>query len=84
MSTPAQNTLSVQPLLTKIVRPPRPFPLYSPNLALRDFFLPWMKKVLKGKHFNDVEEMKQKMAEAQEDIKINAFKHCFEQWENTS
>ena len=40
-----------------------------------------MKKVLKGKHFASVEEVKQKMAEALKGIKIQEFKNCFEQWE---
>ena len=39
-----------------------------------------MKKVLKGKPFANVEEVKQKMAEALKDIKIDKFKNCFEQW----
>ena len=38
-----------------------------------------MKKVLKGKCFADVEEVKRKMAEALKHIKINKFKNCFEQ-----
>ena len=33
-----------------------------------------MKKVLKGKHFADVEEVKQKTAEALKGIKIDEFK----------
>ena len=36
----------------------------------------WMKNILKGKHFADVEEVKQKMAEALKGIKIYEFKHC--------
>ena len=40
-----------------------------------------MKKVLKGKHFADVEEVKQKTAEALKGTKINEFKNCLEQWE---
>ena len=62
---------------------PAPHPLYSPNLAPSDFFVClflWMIKVLKGKHFADVKEVKQKMAEALKGIKINKFKNCFEQW----
>ena len=40
-----------------------------------------MKKVLKGKCFADVEEVKQKMAEALlKGIKVHEFKNCFEQW----
>ena len=39
-----------------------------------------MEKVLKGKHFADVEELKQKMAEAFKDTNIDKFKNYFEQW----
>ena len=39
-----------------------------------------MKKVLKGKCFTDVEEVKPKMAEALKGVKIDEFKNCFEQW----
>ena len=54
---------------------------YLPNLAPSNFSLfPWMKKVLKGKHFADMEEAKQKTAEALKGIKIKEFKNCFEQW----
>ena len=59
-----------------------PYPSYLSDIVPRSLFLfPWMKKVLKGKHFADVEEVKQKMAEALEGIKIDRFKHCFEQQE---
>ena len=40
---------------------------------------PQRKKVLKGKYFADVENMKQKMAEALGGIKIDEFKNCSEQ-----
>ena len=54
---------------------PVPHPPYLPNLAPSDFFC-----FLKGKYFADVEEVKQKMAEALKDIKIDEFKDCSEQW----
>ena len=58
-----------------------PHPLYLPDLTQSDIFLfPQMKKVLKGKHFANVEEVKQKMTEALKGIKIDKFKNCFEQW----
>ena len=41
-----------------------------------------MKNVLKGKHFADMEEVKQKMAEELKGIKIDKFKNCFEQWKS--
>ena len=62
---------------------PMPHPFYSPDLTLSYVFSvsPDEKKnVLKGKHFADVEEVKQKMAEALKGIKSNEFKNCFEQW----
>ena len=55
-------------------------PPYSPDLIPSDFFkFPWMKKVLKGKRFADVEEVKQKTAEALKGIEINELKNCFKQ-----
>ena len=39
-----------------------------------------MKKALEGKHFADVEEVKQKTAEALKGIQTDKFKSCFEQW----
>ena len=43
---------------------------YSLNLTRSDFFfVSQMKKVLKGKHFVNMEEVKQKMAEALKGIK---------------
>ena len=61
MSAPAHTALSVQQFLTQNNMTPMPHPPYSPNLTLSDFILfPWMKKVLKGKHFAHEKEAKQK------------------------
>ena len=58
-----------------------PHLLYSRDLAPRDIFLVYPdEKVLKGKEFANVEEVKQKIAEALKSIKINEFKNCFEWW----
>ena len=38
-----------------------------------------MKKFIKEKYFTNVEEMKEKKAEALKGIKTNKFKNCFEQ-----
>ena len=73
--------LSVQQFLTKNSMTPVPHPPYSPELTRSDVFLfPQMKKVLKGKRFAIVEEVKQKMAGALKGTKIDEFKNCFEQW----
>ena len=57
-------------------------PPYSPGLApwVTYFLFPCMKKVLKAKHFADMEEVKQKMAEALKGIKKDELQKCFEQW----
>ena len=39
-------------------------------------------RVLKRKRFAEVEEVKQKMVETQNGIKINEFKNYFEEWKN--
>ena len=64
---------------------PIPHPPCSPDFYPRGFFLfLQIKKVLKGKNFADVEEVKQKTAEALKGIKTDEFKNCFEQWKNVS
>ena len=55
----AHTALSVQQFLTKNGMAPMAHPSYSPNLALQGFLFPRMKKVLRRKHFADVEEVKQ-------------------------
>ena len=62
---------------------PKPHLPYTPNLTSNDFFVivvSWMKNVLKGNCFANVEKVKQKMAEVLKSIKIDEFKNCFEQW----
>ena len=85
MSAPVQTTMSVQNFLTKNGIAPMPHPPYSPDHAPSNFLLiSPHKKVLKGKCFANVEEVKQKTAETVEGIKIDKFKHCFEQWKKVS
>jgi hypothetical protein len=56
-------------------------PPYSPDLAPCDFFLfPRMKKMLKGKRFAYVEEVKKKTTEALKCITLQEFQDCFEKW----
>ena len=61
-----------------------PYPPYSPDVVPSDLFLFLQinKKVLKGKRFANVEELKQKMADALKGIKTDKFKNCFEQWKS--
>jgi len=55
--------------MTQLLHPP-----YSPDLSVRLLFIPppRMKKVLKGKRFADVEEVKC--------ISLQEFQDCFEKW----
>jgi len=54
---------------------------YSPDLAPCDFFMfPRMKRDLKGKRFQNVEELREKMMEARKTITLQEFQNCFEQW----
>ena len=76
----AHAALSVQQFLIKHSMTSRPHPPYSPISPQVTFFVSLDEKVLKGKHFAEVEEVKQKMAEALKGIKINEFKNCFGQW----
>jgi len=56
-------------------------PPYSPDLATCDFFLfPRMKRDLKGKRFQNVEEVREKTTEALKAITLQEFQNCFEQW----
>ena len=61
---------------------PMPRPPYTPHLTSRGFvclFVSLDEKVLKGKCFADVEEVKQTTAEGLKGIKIEKFKTCLEQ-----
>ena len=61
-----------------------PHPLYSPYLTPSNLLFVYLdEKSLKGKCFADVEEVKQKMAEALKGIKIAKFENCFERWEKS-
>ena len=60
-----------------LVQPP-----YSPDLALCDFFLfPKLKGVIKGTHFEDVDDIK--MAVMTELVRIpeESFQECMEAWQ---
>ena len=56
-------------------------PPYFPDLAPCDFFLfSRMKRDLKGKRFQNVEEVGEKTTEALKAITLQEFQNCFEQW----
>jgi transposase len=54
-------------------------PPYSPDLAPNDFFmLQKIKEILKGRHFDDIEDIRSIMTAALKAIPQNQFKNSFE------
>ena len=54
-------------------------PAYSPNLAPNDFFLfPKIKEILKGRHFDDIDDIRSNATAALEAIPQNHFQNCLE------
>ena len=54
---------------------------YSPDLAPCNFFLfPRMKRDLKGKRFQNVQEVREKTTETLKAVTLQQFQNCFEQW----
>jgi histone-lysine N-methyltransferase SETMAR len=78
-NAPAHKDLSVKQLftensMTQLIHLP-----YSSDLAPCDFILfPQMKKVLKGKSYTDMEEVKKKITETLKGITLQEFQDCFE------
>jgi len=80
-NAPAHTALSVPQFLTKNRMTTASHHPYSPDLAPCDFFLfPRMKRDLKGKRFQNVDEVKEKTTEALKDTILQEFQNCFEQW----
>jgi hypothetical protein len=58
-------------------------PVYSPGLALCDFFLfPRLKLKFKEKRFNDILEIQQILKEVLQERAKQGFKKCLQQWQN--
>jgi len=54
-------------------------PAYSPDLAPNDFFLfPKIKETLKGRHFDDIDDIRSNTTAALKAIPQNQFQNCFE------
>jgi transposase len=54
-------------------------PPYSLDLAPNDFFLfSKIKEILKGRHFDDVDDIRSNMTTALKAITQNQFQNCFE------
>jgi len=56
-------------------------PAYSPDLAPSDFFpFPKIKEILKGRHFDDIDDIRSNTAAALKAIPQNQFQNSFEAW----
>jgi len=53
-------------------------PAYSPDLDPNDFFLfPKIKKILKGRHFDDIDDIRNNTKAALKTIPQNQLQNCF-------
>jgi hypothetical protein len=60
-------------------------PFCSPDLARNDFFLfPKIKKILKGSHFDDIDDITSNTTATLKDIPQKQFQICFEGWTRRS
>jgi hypothetical protein len=58
-------------------------PLYSPNLALSNFWLfPTMEMGLKGTRFTIMEDIKLNVTAKLQKMPNKAFRQCFKQWQD--
>ena len=56
-------------------------PAYSPDLAPSDFFLfPKIKEILKGRHVDDIDDIRINTTAALKTIPQNKSQNCFEGW----
>jgi transposase len=56
-------------------------PPYSPDLAPSDFFLfPKIKEILKGRQFDDIDDIRSNTTAALKAIPKIQFQNCFEGW----
>jgi len=80
-NAPAHTALSVREFIANKQITVLEDPAYSPDLAPSDFFLfPKVKKILKGWHFDDSDEIRSNTTAAMKTILQNQFQNCFEGW----
>jgi len=73
-NAPAHTALSVRQFLATKQITLLEHPAYSPDLAPSDFFL------LKGRHFDDIDDIRSNTTAALKAIPQNQFQNCFEGW----
>jgi len=80
-NAPAHTALSVRQFLPTKQITVLEHPAYSPDLAPSDFFLfPMIKKILKRRHFGDIDDIGSNTSAVLKAIPQNQFQNCFEGW----
>jgi len=80
-NAPAHMALSVKECLATKQITVLEHPAYSPDLAPNDFFLFLkIKEILKGRHFDDTDDIRNNTTAALKAIPQNQFQNCFEGW----
>jgi hypothetical protein len=80
-NAPAHTALSAREVLATKQITMLKHPAYSPDLAPSDFFLfPKIKEILKGRHFDDIYNIRSNTVAALKAILQNQFQNCFEGW----
>jgi len=80
-NAPAHTALSVREFLVTKQITVFEHPIYSSDLAPSDFFLfPKIKKILKGRHFDDIDDIRSNTTTTLKTIPQNQFQNCFEMW----
>jgi len=81
-NAPAHTALSLREILATKQITVLEHPVYSPDLAPSDFFFlfPKIKEILKGRHFDDIDEIRSNTTAALKAIPQNHFQNCFEGW----
>jgi histone-lysine N-methyltransferase SETMAR len=80
-NTPAHTALSLREFSASKQITVREHPPYSPDLAPSELFLfQKIKEILKGRHFDDIEDVRSNTATALKAIPQNHFQKCLEGW----
>ena len=77
-NAPAHTALSVREFLATKQISVLEHPAYSPELAVNYFFSSKIKEILKGRHFDDTDDIMSNLTAALKAIQQNQFQNCFE------
>jgi len=80
-NAPAHTALSVTEFLATKQIAMLEHPAYSPDVDSNDFFLfAKIKEILKGRNFDDIDDIRSNTTAALKAIPQNQFQNCFEGW----